>query len=228
MTEIDKPVLGNERRSAFRRAFTLYPVVLRALCEQNVSLRAPSQALTNPTPGQVTFAMQVFAAQFAVRLLRSRIQFEKQNLPDSDILALEMFERQQIAAYEQFRDGLFPLHQIVTSKEHMAALDKIQQDMVSVIFEAFMTEANEDDFDEVAFWSDVFRGIGDNGFDGIQLMRGFTAGWLGNMEFFRAAVLADAARPPIGPENIPTHQATPPGIGIFSYASAAEMSKRRI
>jgi hypothetical protein len=166
------------RRLEFARAFHDYPMVLRGLAreaglgypgEKTVE-REQAAARQLASPAFVGRVGAFLSAQFAVQVIRTRARMEAATGGDSrplEAFAAEMVEG--LAGVMAELDGF----SIQARPGAEKALVAVHSAMASTIFDALMVEAQADDFDEGAFWPDVFRGLADTD-DRLAVLRGLT------------------------------------------------------
>jgi hypothetical protein len=179
------------RRLSFGRAFRLYPLIVMDVAKTAISISPDS----NPDIARPSNVMDfphiitVLAMQFAIRILRTR---EKMEIETSDALPVKLidFVQDRIEYYQRYLDAAFPEHKLVGDKKRMAAFNHVEQGMSGLCFEAFIADAQTDDFNEGQFWRDFFRGIADND-KSNQLIAGFERLWLDAMPQYLEAVKVD-------------------------------------
>lgn len=179
-----------ERRLAFRRAFPLYGDILNDMAAKTevhgIERHALTDAALNPK------LVKVYAAQFALRMLRTRERYEIETNADVIPAALPAFVQGRIVAYQAFSREAFEGRELRASDARLRALGEIEAAMSSTAFEALAVDCQTEDFDEGQFWRDFFRGIADNSRT-PYMTAGFELGWLGYMLQFTEAMKTDAA-----------------------------------
>jgi hypothetical protein len=167
------------RRMIFARQFQDYPVLLRGFArgcglgysgEKTVE-REQAAARQLASPAFVGRVCAFVAGQFAVQVIRTRAQMEIET-EGQGAARLCLFGSDMVGGLDQLAADLDGFS-IQASAAAEKALRAVHSSMASTIFDALAIEAQADDFDEAAFWPDVFRGLADTD-DQLAVLRGLS------------------------------------------------------
>jgi hypothetical protein len=161
----ERPRVKIARRMVFARQFQDYPVVLRGFARgaglgypgEKTIEREQAAARQLASPHFVHRVSGAVAGQFAIRLIATRASME----PSSPEYGLRDFARlEMLPGLMTVLDDLDGFS-IQGTPEALKAIDAVHSSMAATVFDALAVEALADDFDEAAFWPDVFRGLAD-------------------------------------------------------------------
>lgn len=179
------------RRSAFAAVFNEWPGILGGF-SRNVGLgKAGEKTLeadeaahklisSGHLPG---LAFQCLVGQFAVQLIRTRVQMEVE--AEGEPAPLALFGAECLARLEALHDRNLKGFSLQHSNRAAKALGSYNTELAHIIFQSLALDAQRPDFDEGDFWADVFRGIADSDRNGVLLAQALSLVVLDHMDQLR-------------------------------------------
>lgn len=159
--------LSIDRRTAFARAFALYPKILSEFAEKRTVMQSTLSGGEVPVPeNKIDDVCEVMFAQFITRVIQTRAAG---TTPE-----LERFASDTVDRYHEFCLLRLGLNALAAGAKSRAALQAYEENMVATMFEALAEEfrvmamaasqrpvaegdlAVMDEWSEADFWEDAF------------------------------------------------------------------------